>query len=453
MANKKVPITFSATMEVKDLLQSVEQIKKKMQDIKLPAETARGLTNTVALAQRSLERFQEVSSKPIVTKTDLKDFNKAYEQAEKDYNKLFEQIQKIQGQSGKFKIGDVLSGKQLQSYKTIQSAVNKITESTKRTSTEYQKANQKLAQRKNLLKEVKDKQDSLNKAQQNADAADISASKLKTKIETARARGEDQAVISAMEEELTKQNNLVEKYLDEAVALTEEIDSYRKKVKTKNDDGTVTESFGETVDEAIERIEKEADSAQRAVDRVSSGVAGFNVQIKELKKNEDVTKLFESFHIDIDEIKNAQQLRDAINSIESQGISEAEAGLENAQRTLASFERSLSGAAAGVDTLNDKFQELEEASRDFGIVGQRALSFFTYSNLGNIFGSIVSDARQAVTDLDKVMTETAVVTDFSVGDMWEKLPEYTKLANELGASTLGAYETTTLFYQQGRVKI
>ena len=51
------------------------------------------------------------------------------------------------------------------------------------------------------------------------------------------------------------------------------------------------------------------------------------------------------------------------------------------------------------------------------------------------------------------MTETAVVTDFSVGDMWEKLPEYTKLANELGASTLGAYETTTLFYQQGMIKI
>lgn len=452
MANKKVPITFSATMEVKDLLQSVEQIKKKMQDVKLPAEAARGLTNTVALAQRSLERFQEVSSKPIVTKTDLKDFNKAYEQAEKDYNKLFEQIQKIQGQSGKFKIGDVLSGKQLQSYKAIQSAVNKITESTKRTSTEYQKANQKLTQRKNLLKEVKDKQDSLNKAQQNANTADINASKLKTKIETAKVKGEDQVVISAMEAEQTKQSDLAKQYKQQIEELTKEIKKYQKTVKEIDEDGKEIVR-PETINEAIERIEKEADSAQRAVDRVSSGVTGFNAQIKELKKNEDVTRLFESFHIDIDEIKNVQQLRDAINSIESQGISEAEAGLENAQRTLASFERSLNGAAAGVDTLNDKFQELEEASRDFGIVGQRALSFFTYSNLGNIFGSIVSDARQAVTDLDKVMTETAVVTDFSVGDMWEKLPEYTKLANELGASTLGAYETTTLFYQQGRVKI
>jgi hypothetical protein len=33
------------------------------------------------------------------------------------------------------------------------------------------------------------------------------------------------------------------------------------------------------------------------------------------------------------------------------------------------------------------------------------------------------------------MTETAVVTDFSVGDMWESLPQYTKMANELGVAT------------------
>jgi len=47
------------------------------------------------------------------------------------------------------------------------------------------------------------------------------------------------------------------------------------------------------------------------------------------------------------------------------------------------------------------------------------------------------------------MTETAVVTDFSVGDMWKQLPEYTKRANELGVTTKAAYEAATLYYQQG----
>jgi hypothetical protein len=47
------------------------------------------------------------------------------------------------------------------------------------------------------------------------------------------------------------------------------------------------------------------------------------------------------------------------------------------------------------------------------------------------------------------MTETAVVTDHTVSDMWAKLPEYTKRANELGVSTLDAYKSATLYYQQG----
>jgi len=59
------------------------------------------------------------------------------------------------------------------------------------------------------------------------------------------------------------------------------------------------------------------------------------------------------------------------------------------------------------------------------------------------------EAYQTIKDLDKAMTETAVVTDFSVGDMWAQLPDYTARANELGVTTKAAYEAATLFYQQG----
>ena len=47
------------------------------------------------------------------------------------------------------------------------------------------------------------------------------------------------------------------------------------------------------------------------------------------------------------------------------------------------------------------------------------------------------------------MTDTAVVTDNTISDMWNKLDEYTARANQLGATTQGAYETATLYYQQG----
>jgi hypothetical protein len=44
------------------------------------------------------------------------------------------------------------------------------------------------------------------------------------------------------------------------------------------------------------------------------------------------------------------------------------------------------------------------------------------------------------------MTETAVVTDFTIGDMWDKLPEYSANATKLGASIKDLYSATTLYY-------
>jgi hypothetical protein len=66
-----------------------------------------------------------------------------------------------------------------------------------------------------------------------------------------------------------------------------------------------------------------------------------------------------------------------------------------------------------------------------------------------LFRRAIRSARDAVKELDDAMTETAVVTEYTISDLWKKLPEYTKRANELGVSTLAAYQSATLYYQQG----
>jgi TP901 family phage tail tape measure protein len=77
------------------------------------------------------------------------------------------------------------------------------------------------------------------------------------------------------------------------------------------------------------------------------------------------------------------------------------------------------------------------------------LDFFSIGNTIQIFKNALRDAFDTVKELDAAMTETAVVTDFSIGDMWEKLPEYSKTASELGSSIKDLYGATTLYYQQG----
>lgn len=82
-------------------------------------------------------------------------------------------------------------------------------------------------------------------------------------------------------------------------------------------------------------------------------------------------------------------------------------------------------------------------------VKSRIQYFLGLSNAVNLFRRAVRSAFDTVKELDAAMTETAVVTNMTVSDMWNKLPEYTTRANQLGISTLEAYQAATLYYQQG----
>lgn len=94
-----------------------------------------------------------------------------------------------------------------------------------------------------------------------------------------------------------------------------------------------------------------------------------------------------------------------------------------------------------------------EMNRELDQVKSRITHFFGIANAVNLFKRAVRSAFETVKDLDAVMTEAAVVTQFDVSDMWEQLPEYTKRASELGVTIHDVYEASTLYYQQGVVEI
>ena len=116
--------------------------------------------------------------------------------------------------------------------------------------------------------------------------------------------------------------------------------------------------------------------------------------------------------------------------------------LDSLGPTFKGFGDNMQRAGNETDALKQEAQELAQFK-------SRLLDFFGINNAINLFQRAIRDAYDTVRELDAAMTETAVVTDFSVSDMWDQLPRYTEEANKLGATTLGAYETMTLYYQQG----
>lgn len=133
---------------------------------------------------------------------------------------------------------------------------------------------------------------------------------------------------------------------------------------------------------------------------------------------------------------------------------------ERYAQTLTMVVNNLEQAQNITDQVGKSFKEL---SLDIGKAGretvnfnseldsikQRVSYFFSLTNSVMLFRRILQDTIQTTKELDAAMTETAVVTDFSVADMWKDLPRYTKIAKELGTTIKGVYETMTLYYQQG----
>ena len=91
----------------------------------------------------------------------------------------------------------------------------------------------------------------------------------------------------------------------------------------------------------------------------------------------------------------------------------------------------------------------QQLSSELDQFKSRIAYFFGLNNAIALFQRALRSAYSTVKDLDAVMTEMAVVTDFDLGDIWNQLPEYTARANELGVAISDAYESMTIFYQQG----
>ena len=156
-------------------------------------------------------------------------------------------------------------------------------------------------------------------------------------------------------------------------------------------------------------------------------------------------------------VQNAQ--RETTSLIEEQNAKIAE-GAQVAKQASEEYVNGLDKEISGlhqvsgetsslIPKVNDLASSQAQFVREIDQVKSRIQYFFGISNAFNLVKRAIRGAVDTIKDLDKAMTETAVVTDFTVSDMWKQLPEYTKRANELGVTTQAAYEAATLYYQQG----
>lgn len=255
---------------------------------------------------------------------------------------------------------------------------------------------------------------------------------------------------------------------DGSEAAQAEIQRLKKNVSTKKGQNTkahnaVTKAqtnldnydFGdfENINKANKRLNELNENLKKAKENLAAvkqqdiGIARFEELKKNLENIKDID--WSSFEVDFSKIQSIEDFDRVLKSIKDNSGKGAEQAIEAVNKALQSALGSAGHMGNEMEQVSDQFDRLAAQKRDIDSLRQSLLNFFGIQNAIQLFKRAVREAYDSVTELDKAMTETAVVTDFSVGDMWDQLPEYTKMANDLGTTTLGAYETATLFYQQG----
>ena len=183
------------------------------------------------------------------------------------------------------------------------------------------------------------------------------------------------------------------------------------------------EETGGKLDLAIEG----RDAANDMTQRINGMISGLQKQLAAVQAENEALKK-----------RNAE--------LEGQATSEPrDTGAQLTADATKSFQESAQAAAQYRQQL-DSVKDAEKLVGNIQNIVQRWFS--VYAAVRMVSGAINS-MRQTIAELDKSITEIAIVTDMSQSDLWGQMGQYTSLAREYAASISGVYQVSQLYYQQG----
>ena len=469
MANKSFSIVFDASMNISQMTSAVKKIQTEFNKLQLGGSFQKSFTSLLVELDSAIKNFETKSGQEITSKKDITEIENATRKIVNLYERLKIEAKTLSG----------ISNKELQKF--FPEDLEKGLKQVKSYLDEYEKTVEK------NNKEIEDKQkqqrqaqEKLNKAQQK-DAAKgrqrISASEMRdlknSQAQLNKQRKKQQETIAQLEEErekritsgdmrIKKDGTADKRYGDAASnqKILDDIQKARVELETLNQQyNQVSDKISGSITEAdynrnLENIQREIKEAQKAV-------TDFEQEISSLKANPQSTESFENLRKEVEKLTGLdlsditqdldgfERLKQIFDDFQTGKIEELKTKINQLDGAVEVFGQGAADAKRKGQALGDTFTEMSREAQDLARLQDQVLDFFSLSNTIQIFKNAIRDAFETVKELDAVMTETAVVTDFSIGDMWDKLPEYSKEANKLGTSIKSLYEATTLYYQQG----
>ena len=286
------------------------------------------------------------------------------------------------------------------------------------------------------------------------------------------------ALVASLEEELRKRQEIgnVEGLDERRSFLSGKINQYNEKERqgglTSSERGWRTryqkelDSLGEV---STKDISAQLEEAQKGLVTLEKQAAQTSKRLENLANSlERIATYFnaiqgkggsdyQNYANDINELANSvdraddayEKAKKAKREFEETKIKETIKEVDQASDSLEKMGKSAEDAQEGIRVAAEETSKMEEQSRKFTQMKERLAEFFGAASAFYAFRRAINASYQAIKELDAAFTEIAVVTNMSNEQLWDSFDSYNDIAQELGATTVQAIQTSALYYQQG----
>ena len=444
MAEQKV-IQIALDGDIEKLSAKIRTIQSELSKLSLNKNLNKEFEETFYSLTNELKKIQDLTTGNKVNFIDVKKVEKSADIIDELYDKIL-RLSKSSGIESSF-------------LKNDKKAIDAL---TKARASYNSKTSEGLKEQQRLEKKLAEAKEKTNSKLIKAQAID------KTREETAKRLEEAQRELASLEKQLReKGGNNPNKYLktdsegkvisaDNRTSLGKRYNALKEQLPDLQNEAEKAEkaikpTLTQINEEAI-KIANNITKAQKALDdfnktQPQNQTNAFKEVRQELEKIDGID--WKSLGIDLNSINSIDELNEKLSTLSTDAGVRARQVLENIIKASSEGAEPLRALGRSAQSAGQDVKELTDRQRDIQRLTDQLKNFFSISNSVQLFKRAVRSAFETVKELDSAMTEIAVVSDFSVGDMWERLPEFTAQANELGVAIKDTYNATALYIQQG----
>lgn len=457
MSAGRAKVVVDVEANVNQINTALKSVQDNLSKLNLPPAAEKGFNKLFSNLEAEITNFRAKAGSALTSQQDVNKFVKSWERIVDLYRQLGVQVKNLDVLSNNQKL-TLIPGDSAEKFKKITAAlkayeqqINQTNNQIKKQTTSLNEAQKKVDKFSTKLNELKSQKNILNdeefnKFNKEAKKAETTLEALAKRLENAKQALDNAPKTSTgkvdrrtkIGSEATKEYNLAKQAYDDQKTVVDEarlkIDGKVKKSTHSRD----VEEYTRKLSEAKEKV----DAYQQSIKKLSEVDATQHFE----KLKQQLTNITGA---DVSAAKSIDELRETIAQLSAKDVDAANKLLEQFQQDVNKISPDIKKMGQEVEETSKSFSQLVQEQNSIDQLKNRLVSFFSIGSVIQTFRRAIRSAYESVKELDAVMTETAVVTNYEIEDMWKRLPEYTDRANKLGASVKGAYETTTLFYQQG----